>query len=270
MTAVLGTLTMDATRDPVREFCAECDSVGVTFSPVLEGEVLSLAQTVLDAGVGSIYGIYLHGSATLGDFVPGHSDLDVLVVINDGTDEVTVQAVAAALALHESVSAIGVEASVVDCSDARRGRPPWRFRAHVTTTPADRKVVDGRGHQGDPDLALHYLVVRAAGHAVLGPPPEEAFGVVDRDQIVEQLASELRWAAAEAPTTYAVLNACRALRFVEEDLVCSKTEAGAWALGCGLAVEMIAAALAARGEDGPAPGEEARAWVSSIADHLTG
>lgn len=122
---------------------------------------------------------------------------------------------------------------------------------------------------GDPDLALHYLVARQAGWSVTGPEPAGVFGELDRQVVLDHLAAELRWAAAEAPTTYAVLNACRALRFADDSTILSKTEGGRWALEQGIRVEAVAAALADRSGDGDPPSEHARAWVSSVAELLS-
>ena len=48
--------------------------------------------------------------------------------------------------------------------------------------------------------------------------------------VVRAFAGELRWAAERASPSYQVLNACRAWRFLDEDVLCSKTAGGEWAL----------------------------------------
>lgn len=235
----------------------------------LTSEVNDLTRQLIEVASDALIGVYVHGSAVLGDFLPGQSDLDVLVVVRDGTDEAVIAPITATLAADRPSTAIGIEASTVDAADASRARPPWRFRSHVTTAPTNRKVVSGIGHPGDPDLALHYLVARHAGWAAKGPDPVRVFGRLDRRIVFEHLAAELRWAATEAPTTYAVLNACRALRFGEDSTICSKTEGGRWALERGIRAEVVAAALAHRSGNGQAPSDEARAWVASVAELLS-
>lgn len=42
--------------------------------------------------------------------------------------------------------------------------------------------------------------------------------------------AELRWALSHASTGYAVLNACRAVRFAEDGRLCSKIDGGEWYL----------------------------------------
>jgi len=55
----------------------------------------------------SLVGVYIHGSAVLGDFMPGVSDLDVLVVVEDGLSEEDVASMAAVLARDRALPASG-------------------------------------------------------------------------------------------------------------------------------------------------------------------
>ena len=231
-------------------------------------EVVELTGAVVEVSQDALVGVYVHGSAVLGDFQPGRSDLDVLLVVEDDTEEAAIRTIAATLAQERPSMAVGLEASVVERSDALRARPPWRFRTHVSTAPTDRTVVFGVEHPGDPDLALHYVVARHSGWASTGPPPAEVFGPLDRQLILDHLAAELRWAAVEAPTTYAVLNACRALRFADDSTICSKTEGGRWVVERGLCADIVTSALAHRSGQGPPPSDEARAWVARVAQLL--
>src|SRR3954467_11823898 len=242
----------------------------VTIDGRVELTVTALAGALRAVARSSLVGIYVHGSSVLGDFVAGRSDLDLLVVVRDDVEEHMLDAMVDVLLESQVAPASGVEASVLDVSEASATRAPWPFRRHATTAPEDRKVVSGVDHPGDPDLALHHVVVRDAGWAVDGPPSREVFGAVERDVVIEHLAAELRWAAAEAPTGYAVLNSCRALRYVADGVVCSKTAGGEWALGRGIEPALLRAALAERrGEGAPPDAELARAWVREVADQLS-
>ncbi|HUP87316.1 MAG TPA: aminoglycoside adenylyltransferase domain-containing protein [Acidimicrobiales bacterium] len=231
-------------------------------------EVVALTHEIVDAAGAGLIGMYVHGSAVLGDFQVGRSDLDVLLVVEDKTEEAVVAAMTATLAAHRASVGTGIEASVVDRSHAFRARPPWRFRSHVTTTRSDCKIVSGTDHAGDPDLALHYLIAREVGWAATGPQPTEIFGQIDHQVALDHLAAELRWAAVEAPTTYGVLNSCRALRFADDHRICSKTDGGRWALERGIRTDLVSVALAHRSGEGPPPSEGARAWVVNVAEHL--
>lgn len=236
----------------------------------VELEGAALARELSGVAGLALVGVYVHGSAVLGDFIPGQSDLDLLVVVEDESDDEIVRALGDVLAQDRELPAIGLEASIVDRSAAGRPRAPWRFRLHVTTGAADRKTISGVGHPGDGDLILHYLVTRTRGWCAYGAPVSDVCGAVAKRTVVDQLVGELRWAVSTgAPESYAVLNACRALRFVEEGEICSKSAGGEWALSCGIQPALVRAALESRRRwlKSP-PGAEAQAWVVAVADKI--
>jgi streptomycin 3"-adenylyltransferase len=238
--------------------------------PALEETAMAIAQEVADVCRSGLSGVYVHGSAVLGDFMWGVSDLDVLVVVDDALSEEAISSLAGVLSRDREMPATGVEASIVDRSVAAEPGPPWPFRVHVTTDPSDRRIVRGPGHAGDPDLALHYLVVRNAGWSACGAPAADVIGEVRPDDVIRGLSAELRWAAAEAPGSYAILNACRALRYVEEGVICSKTDGGVWAIEQSIEPDLVRRALASRREGSKQPAsDDARAWIVTVADRLT-
>jgi Domain of unknown function (DUF4111)/Nucleotidyltransferase domain len=231
--------------------------------------VRALVDDLVLAADRSLVGICVHGSAVLGDFVAGSSDLDVLVVVEDDVDDAVLERITDVLASDRQMAASGLEASVVARSAAASPAPPWPFFVHVTTAPEDRKVVSGRNQPGDPDLVLHYAVARESGWSATGPQPAELFGSLPSHTVLEQMADELRWAARNASGSYAVLNACRALCFSREGLICSKSQGGEWALARGIEREVVASALAARAEGASSPpDDEAKRWVLAVADEI--
>jgi hypothetical protein len=197
-------------------------------------------------------GVYLHGSAVLGGFDGRRSDIDILAV-TEGPMTAAQQSAAAGAqggaAGEERVPcpARGLELSVVTLTAARHPAARPAFELHLTTGPEDRKVIDGHGHGGDPDLVLHFAVCRAAGR-LLGPgrPADQVFAPVPGELVRAQLTAELRWAAEESPGEYAVLNACRAWRYAVDGTLVSKIDGGEWALSRvpGPDRELISTALA--------------------------
>lgn len=179
-----------------------------------------------------LVGVYLHGSAALGDFDPKRSDIDMLAVSSRSlsTDEKR-RMVAELSQISLPSPAVGLEFHAV-ARDALRelSRTP-DFELHMSTKRAGEElhVVDGRGHGGDSDLVMHFAVLREHGVAVSGPQPAELFPHIPRDRLLEAFAGELEWAERNASPSYQVLNACRALRFFEERVLCSKTDGGQWA-----------------------------------------
>jgi hypothetical protein len=237
--------------------------------PCLSASVSRLREDLLRVAARELVAVYIHGSAVLGDFVPGSSDLDVLVVAHDDIEQSATTAIADALATHDPTPAVSIEASVVTRSAAGTPRAPWPYVVHVTNHPDNSKVVYGADVDGDPDLILHYAVLRQCGWTAYGTSASDSIGEIDRATIIAQLTDELSWAAAHAPGSYAVLNACRALRFVSDGVLCSKSDGGRWALSNQIEPELVNAALVARqsGSTGPMPAQSG-AWVRSVAGLL--
>lgn len=220
----------------------------------------------------ALVGAYLHGSAALGGFQPGASDLDLLVVVNGRWQPDMREGVARSLqGSHGSSPGRGIEASVIRDEVAQSGGHRTDFEVHVTTDPADRKVVTGALDSGDPDLILHMAVCRQSAITVLGPDPMVVFAEVDPTLVVGQMIEELTWALAQGSEAYAVLNACRARFYLEHRMFCSKLEGGRWARNRFDAVALIDRSLAAQeghGDDQP-PSSLCRAFVDGAISALT-
>jgi Aminoglycoside adenylyltransferase, C-terminal domain len=188
------------------------------------------------AGLGSpisaagyqLMGLYLHGSVVLGGFRPGSSDLDVLAVVAEPMDVTSQQSLGEALVdAARHCPATGLEMSIVTVATARdAGNCP--FEVHVCTVPDDESIQTGAGHPGDPDLILHLEVSRRHGLAVLGAPPRSVIAPISRERLRDAILDELEWGVEHAPLSYAVLNACRALRFAADRELVSKVDAGRW------------------------------------------
>jgi streptomycin 3"-adenylyltransferase len=176
-----------------------------------------------------LVGVYLHGSAVLGGFRATTSDVDVLAVVREPGS------VAAQHAMGEMITAVrgcpgtGVEMSVITAATAAV-LGDCRFEVHVNTTGGSPVIATGAGRPGDPDLVLHCAVCRDRAVAVIGPPAGDVFGPIPRDRILAAMLGELRWALSHASTEYAVLNACRAVRFADDGRLCSKLDGGHWYL----------------------------------------
>lgn len=202
---------------------------------------------------------YVHGSLAMGGYNRTSSDVDLLLIADDdppiGHDEI-------AHVGHELVElqspGRGIELSVVGRGDAADPSSPWPFMLHVTTNATDHKIVDGRTRPGDPDLILHYAVIRQAGIPVRGPAPPTLVGAVRRDTLLRALADELDWAVDDAGEAYTVLNAGRALAFLEGGELVAKVQGAEWAARHGLDRNIVERALAVQSgnvDDRPRPNQ---------------
>jgi hypothetical protein len=230
----------------------------------------------LDAALGEVLGdaliaTYLHGSAVLGGFVHGRSDVDVMFIVDSSLDEEV---------LHDAVRAVtsaaahcpgrGLELSVVTADSARQPAAPWPFLLHMTTEPGDEKVITGPERGGDPDLVMHYAVCRTAGLAVRGGPPEAFIGEVSRADVLTYLDGELAWAMHSQSEAYAVLNACRAWHYVMTGEIVSKIDGARFAIDRDGPEELIRSALARQLGDRPdrPPSMAADAFVTQVREIL--
>jgi predicted nucleotidyltransferase len=216
----------------------------------LQRYVRRLARKMEELLGKDLVGLYLHGSAAMGAFVPSRSDVDVLAVTRVSISSEAKRAIADALSEAALPSpGVGLELSIVTVDSVRieSDVPSFELHLDIHHTHEDR-VVDGVGHDGDPDLLTHYAMARERGIAVLGPLATEAFAPVDRTRLLRAIAADLGWGIEEGLGSYAVLNACRALRFSREGVLCSKPDGGEWALEEGVGdPELIQAALRRQG-----------------------
>jgi hypothetical protein len=178
----------------------------------------------------ALLGLYLHGSGALGGWSAERSDVDLLGVVARPLDRRAKRVISARLH-HPSLTCparAGLELSLVTAAVA--ADPPRRppFELHLTTGPSPQTHLGGPA-AADPDLLLHFAVCRRAGVAVAGPDPAEVFTEPPRAWLLEQAAAELRWAVRHGSFAYRVLNACRAWRYLEDDVLSAKVEAGRWA-----------------------------------------
>ncbi|MFE7393716.1 aminoglycoside adenylyltransferase domain-containing protein [Streptomyces sp. NPDC057582] len=216
-----------------------------------------------------LIGVYLHGSAVLGGFHASRSDVDVLAVVAEPgtkTDQQTLGDTVVGTAAW--CPGTGLEMSVITAATAANlGSCP--FEVHVRTTATETAVIPGVGHAGDADLVLHCAVCREHALAVWGPPAMEVFGPVPADRVGAAMVSELRWALDHATETYAVLNACRALRFADDGQLCSKLDGGRWYLDRHGDNEVVAAAMAHQrdGRTGPSTPAAAK-FVAAVCGRL--
>lgn len=234
--------------------------------------VLALLLEGVRAALGEeLVGLYLSGSLSSGDFDPGSSDIDFLVVTVGALPEATL---AVLRDMHARIAA---------------GRQPWATRlegvywpraALRRHDPADARHptigVDwafGPGEHG-PNWVIERRIVRERGVTVWGPPPRtlidpvspDALRAATLDTVLDRWPPRLRdpeWLRTREYQAFAILTMCRALYTLEQGEVASKSVAAAWARD---RLEqpwpdLIDRALPWRGDERPADPTETLAFI---------
>jgi hypothetical protein len=194
-------------------------------------------QTLLGEG---LVGIYLHGSLAMQCFNPQHSDLDLLVVNQQGMF-VDSKYQVTDLLLRLSNAPCPIEMSFLILSDIHPFEHPLPFDLHYSEMwrqQNSREMADGtwrqwnEGRRRDPDLTAHLMIAQHRGITLYGKPiPEVLPPIPDEDYILSILgdyhdACESRRENA----VYFVLNACRIHAFLAHGKIFSKEEEGVYGL----------------------------------------
>jgi hypothetical protein len=204
----------------------------------------------------------LIGSAALGDYVEGVSDLDVAVVAPAAVDDP--EALAAPLRHSElPCPARRLELVVYREEQAAAPSAELQFELDLNTGAGGDRLITEPGDGGAHWYLIDVAIGREHGVPVAGPPARELIGEPPRADVIAALAAGLRWALAEEPESpNTVLNACRAARFALEGDWVSKSEAGRWALETGSDPELARLALDARREGrGELPADRVAAFA---------
>ncbi|MCR5466826.1 MAG: DUF4111 domain-containing protein, partial [Lachnospiraceae bacterium] len=184
----------------------------------------------------NLVGVYLHGSAVMGCFNPGKSDVDLIVVVeHEPSDMVKRAFMKMVVSLDETGPAKGIEISVVRRGVCKPFVYPTPFELHFSkmhldwyrNNPEDY-IAKMKGT--DRDLAAHFTVIRARGVCLYGAPIDEVFGEVPKKAYMDSLWYDIADAEDDIAedTMYLTLNLARVLAFQMDGSVLSKKEGGEW------------------------------------------
>lgn len=236
-------------------------------------EVARYAQEVVNRVRGvlgdELLGAYLIGSGSLGGYEAGPSDIDIIAICARPVERSTKEALARELD-HRALPcpARGLEFVLYPKDTVARPSPNPRFELNLNTGP-------GMGHRftvRPEDESPHWFVIdldiaRQHGVRLAGPPANELLAPQDTRWVLDAIRTSLAWHSREEPASANnVLNACRAWRYAEEGVWCTKKAAAEWARERLEEPSLIDAALATRrGQPGPALTPEAvRALVQRV------
>jgi streptomycin 3"-adenylyltransferase len=210
----------------------------------LDRYLSAVASGLSDVLAGNLVGVYVHGSAAGDDYVEGHSDLDLMVVVRDRLDLATKSALTRLLwDMGKSGPAKGTEVWVVDERTTRSGGSAQGYELYLSTHPDEPATRDG-SEAGGPILEL--AAMPEVSYPVIGPDAGEVIAPIGRGQVLEAMTEFTRGAVAEGPESYAVLTAARSVAFAMTGHPFSKSGGARWAQTAGLGSQILERALEVR------------------------
>lgn len=184
----------------------------------------------------NLVGIYIHGSIAFGCFNPNKSDIDFLVVVrNEPTLEEKEKAIKILLELSCTAPQKGFEMSVVRLAVCKRFVYPTPFdlhfsNAHLKKCQEDLKTYCETMNGTDRDLAAHFTVIKKVGITLYGEEINNLFADIPKEYYIDSIKVDVKNAkdAVYENSTYIILNLCRVLAYLTENLILSKEQGGLW------------------------------------------
>ncbi|MGY1616757.1 aminoglycoside adenylyltransferase domain-containing protein [Geodermatophilus sp. SYSU D00691] len=218
-----------------------------------------VARRVHDALRDRLAGVWLLGSAALGDYDPWSSDIDVQAVATERLTLSERRELASRLE-HEVLPtpARGLEFVLYAAEDLHAAGGP-RFQLNLNTGPRMEHHLVYDAEQ-DPSFwfTIDVSIARQSGVALLGPPAAVVFAEPPRSLVATAVIEALDfYAGAPDATDQAVLSACRAWGWATDGVWRSKADSARWAMQRLTDSEPVERALRRRrGEPGPLPTEQ--------------
>ena len=196
--------------------------------------------------------IAVGGSIAFDDFHPDMSDVDVALFLRD----TPTTAQLSTLSVHLDNGGLpcpgkGLDLIAFDGESVGATPPLPQAIFGFVTGPTWRTELTGA--EKSADLLVDLFVLRHYGRTVFGPGPRQIIGSIDKGALRSVLADVVTWHRTRIhdpfhdPTgAFAVLNACRAWRFLAEGVMGSKTAGGQWVIARRGGMPVIEAALALR------------------------
>lgn len=186
----------------------------------------------------NLVGIYVHGSIAFGCFTWERSDIDFIVVVDSPPEQSQKERlIRTLLKLDDKAPPKGLEMSVVLRENCDPFVYPTPFELHFSNSHRESCKRDLSSycrdmHGTDRDLAAHFTVIRKAGFALCGREISAVFAEVPREAYLDSIKADVERAQSEIQENpvYIILNLCRVLAFIKEDLVLSKKQGGQWGI----------------------------------------
>lgn len=206
--------------------------------PHIRHHLMACVDTLQHILHDDLTGIYLHGSLAMGCFHPERSDVNLLVVVRQNLEASQLWAIIW-LMIQQSGSPQAYTLAVT-----REGHLfPWRYPVPLllyyseAVRPLYEQMLDASTLTLNPNDAYHDAALtlgetRARGVTLAGRAIEYTLPTIPRPDYVDALmrATKVAHDGLMFDPVAAILTLCRAYRYLYDGALCSKDEAGQWAL----------------------------------------
>ena len=211
-----------------------------TCSRVIQSQVRTLqteSQRVLEA---NLVGFYLHGSLALGGFNPERSDVNIVVVTNQGM-VTEVKRTLVTLLLRVSKMPCPVSIHFLAQQNIFPFQHPLPYDLYYNEAMREYAQQDMRNDtwkhwndsiEYDPDLTIILTILQMCGICLSGEPPAKTLPIVPEHAFRDALVAKVQIAQQHPlhdPISF-VLNACRVSAYLHDHIILSKDAGGVWGL----------------------------------------
>jgi streptomycin 3"-adenylyltransferase len=184
----------------------------------------------------NLVGIYVHGSIAFNCFNFENSDIDFIVVVNNAlTIETKLKLLEVLENLKNQAPQKGFEMSVILKKHCLDFKYPTPYELHFSNGWLERYlenplVLCNDDYKTDKDLAAHFTIIKHVGIVLCGLPISNVFGDVKREYYIDSIKNDIEDSKSEILNNpiYIILNLCRVLAYLKDDLILSKAEGGEW------------------------------------------
>ena len=164
-----------------------------------------------------------------------NSDIDVLVVVNRASSHSVYRCNIEELMEFENISKTSLEISIVLEKHTKNFIYPTPFELHYSKDHKKRYLSEPNyicGGETDKDLAAHFTVTKHRGVCLFGKGIEFVFGEVPKEHYISSIMYDIEDVESNIQNNpvYYILNLCRILFYLKENVVSSKLEGGNWGI----------------------------------------
>lgn len=186
----------------------------------------------------NLVGIYVHGSLAFECFHWDTSDVDLIVVVKEPlTNNAKEKLIQTVLDLEKLSPKKGIEMSVVLERYCNHFCYPTPYELHFsnmhkTSAQQDLKKYCMCMYGKDKDLAVHFTIINKKGKLLYGKEINSVFEEVDKKYFVDSILEDIKDAkeTIHSHPVYIILNLCRTLAYLQQDIILSKQQGGEWGI----------------------------------------